>query len=51
MSFNMTFNTDALANWAIVGEYWANLWKTPVLGYEEMTQVIATKHASGSSVD
>jgi hypothetical protein len=47
MNLNLTFNTHSLVNWTIVGRYWANLWKTPVLGYEQMTQVIAEEHAAG----
>ncbi len=44
---NPFLDVSTHANWAIVGEYWVNLWQVPVLGYEEMTQVIATKHADG----
>lgn len=44
---NPFLDVPAHANWAIVGEYWTNLWKEPVLGYAEMGQVIAKKHADG----
>jgi hypothetical protein len=47
MNLNLTFNTHSLANWSVITQYWANLWKAPVLGYEEMTQVIAAAHEAG----
>ncbi len=45
MTLNLTFSTHSLVNWTIISQYWANLWTTEPLGYEEMTQVIAATHA------
>ncbi len=42
---NLNFNTSTQANWGIIGEYWANLWKPEPLGYEGMTKAIAASHA------
>ncbi len=49
MSLNLALDVPTHVNWAIVGDYWANLWKEPVVGYEEMTEVVAAKHADGFS--
>ncbi len=46
MYLNLTFDAAALANWGVVGEYWANVLQPEPSPYSEMMSAVAAAHGT-----